>query len=83
MYYHIDSIEVMTHFLNINIFSVLEFNFQVNPCSSSAVPGNMCNEYIELEQQLRSSEALQIQLIEERNRMHQSLQNQQTELEEK
>lgn len=51
--------------------------------SSSAVAGNMRNEYIELEQQLRGSEALQIQLMEERDQMHQSLQNQQTELEEK
>lgn len=43
----------------------------------------MCNEYKELEQQLRGSEALQMQLLEDRDRMHQSLQQQQTELEEK
>lgn len=51
--------------------------------SSSGLPGNMSNEYIEVEQQLRGSEALQMQLKEEQDRMHQSLQQQQIKLEEK
>ncbi|XP_063861339.1 E3 ubiquitin-protein ligase RNF8-like isoform X2 [Scylla paramamosain] len=50
---------------------------------SSTEEGGVKHEYNELEQQLRGSEAIQAQLKEERDHMHQSLQQQQMLLEEK
>lgn len=50
---------------------------------SSTEEGEVKHEYTEVEQQLRGSEAIQEQLKEERDRMHQSLQQQQMVLEEK